>query len=41
VPETGAPGLSSERLGELRGLPPGLSVADNALFGVCGDCGEA
>ncbi|WP_250538187.1 MULTISPECIES: formyltransferase [unclassified Caballeronia] len=37
VPETGAPGFSSERLGELRGLPPGLRVADNALFGVCGD----
>jgi methionyl-tRNA formyltransferase len=37
VPETGAPGVSPERLGELRGLPPGLRVADNALFGVCGD----
>jgi methionyl-tRNA formyltransferase len=37
VPETGAPGVSIERLGELRSLPPGLSVTDNALFGVCGD----
>ncbi|SAK54180.1 putative formyltransferase [Caballeronia glebae] len=37
VPETGAPGVSPESLGELRGLPPGLRVADNALFGVCGD----
>ncbi|SAK63870.1 putative formyltransferase [Caballeronia temeraria] len=37
VPETGAPGVSPERLRELRGLPPGLRVADNALFGVCGD----
>ncbi|SAK94812.1 putative formyltransferase [Caballeronia fortuita] len=37
VPETGAPGVSPERLGELRSLPPGLTVADNALFGVCGD----
>jgi methionyl-tRNA formyltransferase len=37
VPETGAPGMTPERLGELRGLPPGLSVTDNALFGVCGD----
>jgi methionyl-tRNA formyltransferase len=37
VPETGAPGVSPGRLGELRGLPPGLRVADNALFGVCGD----
>ncbi|SAK71025.1 putative formyltransferase [Caballeronia pedi] len=37
VPETGAPGVSPERLGELRSLPPGLRVADNALFGVCGD----
>jgi methionyl-tRNA formyltransferase len=40
VPETGAPGtphVTPERLGELRRLPIGLSVADNALFGVCGD----
>lgn len=37
VPETGAPGSAPERLGELRGLPPGLAVTDNALFGVCGD----
>ncbi|SAK55755.1 formyltransferase [Caballeronia ptereochthonis] len=37
VPEMGAPGVSPERLGELRGLPPGLRVTDNALFGVCGD----
>jgi methionyl-tRNA formyltransferase len=37
VPETGAPGVSAERLGDLRRLPIGLSVADNALFGVCGD----
>ncbi|KND55694.1 Polymyxin resistance protein Arn AFT, UDP-4-amino-4-deoxy-L-arabinose formylase [Candidatus Paraburkholderia kirkii] len=37
VPETGAPGVSPERLAELRCLPPGLRVTDNALFGVCGD----
>jgi methionyl-tRNA formyltransferase len=37
VPETGAPGVPPERLGELRRLPIGLGVADNALFGVCGD----
>jgi methionyl-tRNA formyltransferase len=34
-----ASGVASERLGELRRLPPGLSLADNALFGVCGDGG--
>ncbi len=37
VPETGTPDVSPAMLGELRGLPPGLSVTDNALFGVCGD----
>ncbi len=37
VPETGAPGASPEMLGELRSLPPGLTVTDNAMFGVCGD----
>ncbi|SAL62190.1 putative formyltransferase [Caballeronia peredens] len=37
VPETGAPGVSPDRLRELRSLPPGLRVTDNALFGVCGD----
>jgi methionyl-tRNA formyltransferase len=37
VPETGAPGVSPKTLGELRSLPPGLTVTDNAMFGVCGD----
>ncbi|CAH2782366.1 MAG: UDP-4-amino-4-deoxy-L-arabinose formyltransferase (EC [uncultured Caballeronia sp.] len=37
VPETGAPGVSPERLGALRSLPPSLRVSDNAVFGVCGD----
>jgi methionyl-tRNA formyltransferase len=37
VPETGAPNVSPETLGELRSLPPGLTVRDNATFGVCGD----
>ncbi|MDR5771393.1 MULTISPECIES: formyltransferase [unclassified Caballeronia] len=37
VPETGAPGVTRERLAALRDLPCGLTLADNALFGVCGD----
>ncbi|KMZ11974.1 UDP-4-amino-4-deoxy-L-arabinose formyltransferase [Candidatus Burkholderia humilis] len=37
VPETGAPNVSPEMLGELRSLPPGLTVRDNTMFGVCGD----
>lgn len=37
VPETGAPGVSPQKLAEFRSLPPGLRVTDNALFGVCGD----
>jgi methionyl-tRNA formyltransferase len=37
VPETGAPNVSTSMLADLRGLPPGIHVTDNALFGVCGD----
>ena len=37
VPENGAPGTPPQKLAELRSLPPGLRVTDNALFGVCGD----
>jgi len=37
VPETGAPAVPPARLAALRSLPPGLTVTDNALFGVCGD----
>ncbi|SOE81773.1 methionyl-tRNA formyltransferase [Caballeronia arationis] len=37
VPESGLPGLSAESLRTVSNLPAGLAVADNALFGVCGD----
>ncbi|WP_250472252.1 formyltransferase [Caballeronia sp. GAFFF1] len=37
VPPTGAPGMPPARLAAMASLPPGLTVTDNALFGVCGD----
>jgi methionyl-tRNA formyltransferase len=37
VPEGGLPGMSAGQLRAISNLPPGVAVADNALFGVCGD----
>lgn len=37
VPEGGSPSVPAELLRTISNLPAGLAVADNALFGVCGD----
>lgn len=37
VPEGGSPSVSAAQLRTISNLPAGLAVADNALFGVCGD----
>jgi methionyl-tRNA formyltransferase len=37
VPEGGSPSVSAAQLRAISNLPAGLAVADNALFGVCGD----
>ncbi|SAL44407.1 formyltransferase [Caballeronia humi] len=37
VPASGSPSVSAEQLRTISNLPAGLAVADNALFGVCGD----
>ena len=37
VPESGTPAIPAELLRTVANLPAGVAVADNALFGVCGD----